>query len=229
MLLQVVNTSDTIGQTSEKFPYYFLPPYYNNYFSYPYFYNPAMGHPHYALLTAHSQNPTPTNPFTNSFFNMPLTSSSPFLPSAIPHFNLSTPLISSTELPQVSGVRLGSNLSPSLFSEFTNHMGVRQDSNASPPLFSVELTTQKGTDSIRQMFVPSLKHATRHSIAELSGADGRVDEDVNDISDDIQCSRDSSPAYSPKTESSVSLDSFGASDSGFGQELSSDSWWYFEY
>ena len=105
-----------------------------------------------------------------------------------------------------------------------NEKGVQQGSSAPSTVHSGELSTQKGADSTRQMFVPTLKRATRHSIAELSGADGRDNEDVDDEYDDVEDSGDSSPAYSLRTESSVELDSFSASDSGFGQDFSSDSW-----
>ena len=106
-----------------------------------------------------------------------------------------------------------------------NDKGAHQGSTESSTVCSDELLTQKGPESARQMFVPTLKRATRHSIVELSGADGRDGEDVNADDDDNDESRGSSPAYSLRTEGSVSLDSsVSASDSGFGQDFSSDSW-----
>lgn len=130
---------------------------------------------------------------------MPAVPVSPVPVSPTPYLQLSSPTYINTELSQATGVQQGYSISPALFNS--------------------GITTQKTTAPTMHMCVPPLKHATRHSIAELSSIDIRPDDD-----DDSRDSRPTSPAFSERTGSSFSFSSYDGSDSGFGQELSSDSW-----
>ena len=117
------------------------------------------------------------------------------------------------------------NLSPPVYYgndvQLSQTEGVRQEYNESPSLFSSDELRRMDEECSEQkthMFVPNIKHATRNSITELSGADGRADND--DESDDF---RATSPAFSARTDSSFSFDSNSGSDSGFCHDLSSES------
>ena len=151
-------------------------------------------------MASNNQNTQRPVPLVTNFFKMPAVPVSPVPVSQTPYLQLSSPTYISTELSQATNVQQGYSISPALFNS--------------------GLTTQKitGTAPMMHMCVPPLKHATRHSIAELSRIEIRADDD------DSRDSRPTSPAFSERTGSSFSLSSYDGSDSGFGQELSSDSW-----